>query len=48
MLPQWFMPAISIALNIGSALVYFSHGDLNRTTYWLAAAVLTTTVTMRN
>ena len=47
-MPPWFIPCISIALNIGSALVYFYHKDLNRSIYWLAAAVLTTTVTLRH
>lgn len=47
-LAPWVIPTISITLNIGSALVYLSHKDYNRTIYWLAAAVLTSTVTLRN
>lgn len=45
MLPKWLFPCISIALNIGSASVCATHGDLKREIYWLAAAVLTSTVT---
>lgn len=47
-LPPWVIPTISICLNIGSALVYCYHQDYNRSVYWLSAAVLTTTVTIRN
>lgn len=46
MLPKWLFPAISITLNIGSAVVCLCHGDVKRCIYWLAAAVLTTTVTI--
>lgn len=44
-IPSWFFPTVSICLNIGSAVVYLCHGDTKRTIYWLAAAVLTATVT---
>lgn len=44
MIPQWLFPAVSIALNLGSAAVCASHGDTRRVIYWLAAAVLTSTV----
>lgn len=44
MIPQWLFPAVSITLNIGSAVVCGFHGDWKRTIYWLAAAVLTSTV----
>jgi hypothetical protein len=47
-LPAWFFPVLSICLNIGSAVVYACKCDWNRTIYWLAAAVLTTTVTLRS
>jgi hypothetical protein len=47
MIPSWLIPTLSICLNIGSALVYCYHQDYNRTIYWMAAAVLTTTVTLR-
>ena len=44
-IPPWFFPTLSICLNLGSAIVYTCHGDTRRTIYWLAAAVLTATVT---
>lgn len=47
-LAPWMIPTISIALNIGSAIVYLAHKDYNRSIYWLAAAILTSTVTLRN
>lgn len=47
-IPAWFIPSLSVLLNVGSACVYLYHGDLNRTIYWLAAAILTTTVTLRH
>lgn len=43
----YFFPLLSIALNLGSASIYLLHGDYNRTIYWLAAAVLTTCITVR-
>jgi hypothetical protein len=45
MIPPWFVPALSIALNLGSAGVYAAYGDWKRTVYWLAAATLTACVT---
>lgn len=45
-MPAWVFPVVTISLNIGSAIVYACHGDLKRCIYWLAAAVLTTTVTL--
>lgn len=47
-LAPWVIPSISICLNIGSALVYLFNKDYNRCIYWFAAAVLTTTVTLRH
>lgn len=38
-------PTILIALDVCSALVYLSGGDLRRFVYWTSAAVLTATVT---
>lgn len=38
-------PTLLIALDLGAATVYALEGDWRRATYWLAAAVLTTTVT---
>lgn len=38
-------PGIIMLLNVGSAVVYAMNGDVRRTIYWLAALVLTATVT---
>lgn len=38
-------PALLILLDGGAAAVYAVDGDVRRTVYWLAAAVLTVTVT---
>jgi hypothetical protein len=43
--PKWLFPALTIALNLGSAAVCAGHGDWRRSVYWLAAAVLTCSVT---
>ena len=37
--------ALLIILDVAAALVYIAEGDVRRVIYWLAAAVLTTTVT---
>ncbi len=42
--PKLF-PSILIALDVAAAVVYATHGDARRFIYWLAAAVLTATVT---
>lgn len=34
-----------VALQVACSAAYFSQGDLRRGTYWLAAAVLTVSVT---
>ena len=39
------LPTVLIAIDVVSGLVYAAHGDLKRCIYWLAAAVLTATVT---
>lgn len=39
------LPTVLILIDCGAALVYAYHGDLRRFTYWVAAAVLTATVT---
>lgn len=44
-LPPWIFPATMIALSLLAAVVYACHSDWRRMTYWLAAAILTTTVT---
>lgn len=38
-------PALLIALDVGAAVVYAFDGDVRRVVYWLAAAILTATVT---
>lgn len=40
-----FFPTVLIVLDVCAAVVYTSHGDFRKTVYWIAAAVLTTTVT---
>ena len=42
--PKLF-PTVMIIISLASCVVYLCHGDYRRATYWLAAAVLTTTVT---
>lgn len=42
--PRLF-PSLLIALDVGAGVVYACHGDVRRMVYWLAAAVLTATVT---
>lgn len=41
-----FFPIAQILFSICAAIVYFFAGDWKHATYWLAAAVLTTTVTL--
>ncbi len=38
-------PSVLIALDVAAAVVYAACGDWRRFIYWLAAAVLTATVT---
>ena len=42
--PKLF-PVLSILLSVGSAVGYGLIGDYRRMTYWIAAAVLTASVT---
>jgi hypothetical protein len=42
--PRLF-PSLLILLDVCAGVVYACHGDVRRTIYWLAAAVLTATVT---
>lgn len=39
------LPSILIALQVGAGVVYAAHGDIRKAAYWLAAAVLTISVT---
>lgn len=45
-IPTWLFPALLILLDIAAAIVWATHGDWRRTVYWIAAAVLTLTVTV--
>jgi hypothetical protein len=38
-------PTVLIVLDVCAALVYLHDGDVRKTVYWFAAAVLTTSVT---
>jgi hypothetical protein len=42
---KYLFPSILIVLDIGAALIYLTQGDWKRFIYWIAAAVLTATVT---
>lgn len=42
---KFIFPIALIALDVGAALVYGINGDVRKTIYWLAAAVLNITVT---
>lgn len=42
---KFIFPMSLIILDIGAALVYGINGDIRKVIYWLAAAVLTITVT---
>lgn len=41
----WIFPSILIVLDLLAALVYGIAGDWRRLIYWIAAAILTATVT---
>ena len=45
MLQLYLFPSALILLDLGASLFYAIDGDLRRTLYWLAAAVLTACVT---
>ena len=38
-------PSVLIMLDVAAAAIYMYDGDIRKTIYWMAAAVLTTTVT---
>jgi len=44
MSPKIF-PIVLILLDVAAAAVYAAHGDARRFVYWIAAAVLTASVT---
>ena len=39
------MPILMMMLSTGSSIVYFVHGDVRKGFYWLAATILTASVT---
>lgn len=43
--PNQIFPTILILLDLAASLGYFASGDLKRGVYWIAAGVLTATVT---
>ena len=45
MISAKFFPCVLVALDVAAAAVYACHGDWRRFIYWIAAAVLTATVT---
>jgi hypothetical protein len=45
MLSAKIFPVALIILDLAASAVCFSHGDVRRGIYWIAAAVLTITVT---
>lgn len=42
---EQIFPLILIAIDILAAIVYFAHKDIKKGVYWIAAAVLSVTVT---
>ena len=40
-----YLPTLLIVIDLAAALVYGCSGDVRKTVYWLAAAVLTAAVT---
>lgn len=38
-------PSIMILMSLGAAIMYLYEGDWRRVTYWLAASILTASVT---
>lgn len=44
-IPTWFFPLCLIILDVAAAIVWACEGDWRKATYWIAAAILTTTVT---
>ena len=41
----YILPCLLMAIDIGSAIVYLCNGDWKKAIYWVAAAVLSATVT---
>jgi hypothetical protein len=45
MKPQHILPTILIIIDVSAAIVHAYHGDLRKFVYWIAAAILTASVT---
>ena len=45
MKPTMIFPLILIVLDVGAALMFAYHRDMRMAIYWLAAAVLTSSIT---
>jgi len=39
-------PIILIILDFSASIVYFAHGDIRLGIYWMAAGILTTSITV--
>lgn len=44
-MPPWAFPTLLIILDLAASVAYATTGDWRRTIYWLAAAILTASVT---
>jgi len=44
---EYILPAITMLINLGSAIVYLLQGNFRMFVYWIAAVVLTFCVTIK-
>lgn len=42
---EYILPTILIIIDMGASIVYLFDGDVRKSIYWIAAAVLTAAVT---
>lgn len=42
---EQYLPTVLIVIDVAASAVYAGNGDLRKTIYWLAAAILTASVT---
>lgn len=42
---EYIFPMLLIALNVGAAVMCFAQGDIKKSIYWIAAAILNVCVT---
>ncbi len=42
---EQILPTLLIVIDLGASVVYLCGGDLRRVIYWIAAAVLTASIT---